>query len=87
MKRQKKSTESNSDFFFFFPDIYDSDFVNPYTNLSAEEKWNFDEIKLECAIQNGYDVLIIWEQEYKENKEVTIQKCIEFLTNDYEKDY
>ena len=84
-KFRNKIIEFNGDFWHMNPDIYDSDFVNPYTNLSAEEKWNFDEIKLECAIQNGYDVLTIWEQEYKENKEVTIQKCIEFLTNNYEK--
>jgi uncharacterized repeat protein (TIGR02543 family) len=49
------------------------------------KKWNFDEIKLECAIQNGYDVLTVWESEYKENKEATIQKCIAFLISDYEK--
>ena len=84
-KFENKIIEFNGDFWHMNPDIYDSDFVNPYTNLSAEEKWNFDEIKLECAIQNGYDVLTVWEQEYKENKEVTIQKCIDFLTNDYEK--
>ena len=80
-----KIIEFNGDYWHMNPDMYDSDFINSYTNLSAEEKWNFDEIKLECAIQNGYDVLTIWEQEYKENKEVTIQKCIEFLTNNYEK--
>ena len=55
-------------------------------NLSAEEKWNFDEIKCQCAIQNGYEVLTIWESEYKENKEATLQKCIAFLISDcYEK--
>ena len=69
------------------PDMYDSDYVHPYSNLSAEEKWEFDEIKLNCAFQNGYEVLTIWEQEYNENKEATIQKCVEFLTNDYEKIY
>ena len=85
LKFENKIIEFNGDYWHMNPDIYDSDFVNPYTNLSAEEKWNFDEIKLECAIQNGYDVLTIWEQEYNENKEATIQKCIKFLTNDYEK--
>ena len=84
-KFRNKIIEFNGDFWHMNPDIYDSDYIHPYSNLSAEEKWNFDEIKLECAIQNGYDVLTIWEQEYNENKEDTIQKCIEFLTNNYEK--
>jgi hypothetical protein len=80
-----KIIEFNGDYWHMNPDIYDSDYCHPYTNLSAEEKWNFDEIKLECAIQNGYDVLTVWESEYKENKEATIQKCIAFLISDYEK--
>lgn len=80
-----KIIEFNGDFWHMNPDIYDSDYCHPYTNLSAEEKWNFDEIKLECAIKNGYDVLTIWESEYKENKESALQKCIAFLISDYEK--
>lgn len=78
-----KIIEFNGDFWHMNPDIYDSDYCHPYTNLSAEEKWNIDEIKIECAFQNGYDVLTIWESEYKENKEAALQKCIEFLIGDY----
>ena len=81
-----KIIEFNGDFWHMNPDMYDSDYCHPYTNLSAEEKWNFDEIKCQCAIQNGYEVLTIWESEYKENKEATLQKCIAFLISDcYEK--
>ena len=80
-----KIIEFNGDFWHMNPDVYDSDYVHPYSNLSAEEKWEIDEIKLNCAFQNGYDVLTIWEQEYNENKEATIQKCISFLISDYEK--
>ena len=84
-KFENKIIEFNGDYWHMNPDIYDSDFVNPYTNLSSEEKWKFDEIKFECAVQNGYDVLTIWESEYNENREATIQKCISFLISDYEK--
>jgi hypothetical protein len=80
-----KIIEFNGDFWHMNPDVYDSDYVHPYSNLSAEEKWEIDEIKHQCALENGYNVLTIWEHEYNENKEYTIQKCIEFLMNDYEK--
>ena len=63
-----KIIEFNGDFWHMNPDMYDSDYVHPYSNLSAEEKWEIDEIKLNCAFQNGYEVLTIWEQEYNENK-------------------
>lgn len=84
-KFENKIIEFNGDFWHMNPDIYDSDYVNTQSNLSAEEKWKIDEIKRQCAFQNGYDVLTIWESEYNENREYTIQKCIEFLMNDYEK--
>lgn len=84
-KFENKIIEFNGDFWHMNPDIYDSDYCHPYTNLSAEEKWKFDEIKFECAVQNGYDVLTVWESEYNENREATIQKCISFLISDYEK--
>ena len=80
-----KIIEFNGDFWHMNPDVYDSDYVHPYSNLSAEEKWETDEIKFECAVQNGYDVLTVWESEYNENRESTIQKCISFLISDYEK--
>ena len=82
-KFENKIIEFNGDFWHMNPDMYDSDYSHPYTNLSAEEKWKIDEIKCQCAIENGYDVLTIWESEYNENRETTLQKCIAFLINDY----
>ena len=82
-KFENKIIEFNGDFWHMNPDMYDSDYSHPYTNLSAEEKWKIDEIKCQCAIENGYDVLTIWESEYNENIETTLQKCIAFLINDY----
>ena len=82
-KFENKIIEFNGDFWHMNPDMYDSDYSHPYTNLSAEEKWKIDEIKCQCAIENGYDVLTIWESEYNENREAALQKCIAFLINDY----
>lgn len=85
LKIGNKIIEFNGDFWHMNPDVYDSDYVHPYSNLSAEEKWEIDEIKLQCAFQNGYDVLTIWEKEYTKNKEIIIRKCVDFLISDYEK--
>lgn len=78
-KFENKIIEFNGDYWHMNPDIYDSDVVNSYKNISAEEIWKIDEIKRQCALNNGYEVLTIWEREYIENKENAIQKCIEFL--------
>lgn len=50
-------------------------------NKRAENIWEYDRIKLETVQNQGYKVLIIWEYNYKQNKEEVINKCIEFLNS------
>lgn len=40
-----------------------------------------DNIKKEKAELNGFEILYIWENEYKENKEKSIEKCLSFINN------
>lgn len=49
--------------------------------IFAKEIWDHDEEKLNFAKSLGYDVLVIWESEYKNNKEETLEKCKMFLMN------
>ena len=35
--------------------------------------------KQKVAEYHGYEVLVIWDSEYKSDKEGTIQKCLDFL--------
>ena len=48
-------------------------------NLKAQEIWDNDKIKLNECKNNGYDVLVIWEDDYKDDKEGVLQKCLDFL--------
>jgi len=42
--------------------------------------WDKDKLKLNCAKQNGSDVLVIWDSEYRwGNKEEVLKKCLLFL--------
>jgi hypothetical protein len=76
-----KIIEYNGDYFHCNPDKYNIDFYNKSIKMYAGEKWEYDKIKTEQAIKNGYDVLIIWEHDYKKDPELTIKKCSEFLEN------
>ena len=49
--------------------------------LIAKELWERDRIKTNLAIENGFEILTIWESEYKSNKELTIKKCLDFIKN------
>jgi len=61
------------------PKIYSPEYVNPRTKLRASEKWKLDRAKIQFAEAHGYDVLVIWENEYKQNKEEVLKKCLQFL--------
>lgn len=77
-----KLIEFNGDYWHCNPKYYNEDFYNKSKQLFAKDVWKYDELKKQCAIKNGYDILIIWEDEYNENPHETLKKCIEFLNNE-----
>jgi very-short-patch-repair endonuclease len=79
----KKIIEFNGDLYHANPNIFESDdYYHPFLKedgLTAGQKWEEDNKKIKSANKRGFDVLVIWESEYKKDKEKTIQKCIDFL--------
>lgn len=73
-----KIIEYNGDFWHANPKIYNAD-DNVYFNVKAETLWKKDEIKNKLAIDKGYELLIIWENDYKKDPIQTIQICKNFL--------
>jgi hypothetical protein len=78
---ENKIIEFNGDFWHFNPNIYlPEDFVMLMNKKTiAKEIWEEDKIKLNLLKSLGYDVLVIWESDYKTNKENIINICNEFL--------
>lgn len=75
-----KIIEYNGDFWHSNPKMYSGDYINPRTKLSALDRWHVDSLKLKTAIECGYQVLVIWESDFKQNKQQVINQCIQFLT-------
>lgn len=79
----KKIIEYNGDRYHANPKLYESnDQPHPYykkNGLKASDIWESDKIKTKEANNRGFEVLVIWDSEYKKNKEFIIQKCINFL--------
>lgn len=54
-------------------------------NYNIHKYLSIYSLKKEVAIKNGYDVLYIWDSEYRkvsnERKDKIIQKCVDFLMN------
>ena len=79
---EKKIIEFNGDYWHCNPKFWKPDMFNDTLKMKAEEKWKFDEEKRKTAELYKYKVLTIWENEYLENKELCLEKCIKFLKNE-----
>lgn len=79
--KNKKIIEYNGDEYHANPKLYEStDHPHPFRKwITAQDIWNNDEDKLELAKEKGFDVLVIWDSEYKQHKEKTLKRCLEFL--------
>ena len=52
---------------------------NGIVTHNVQKIWDRDARKQKIITDNGYDLLVVWEHDYKWNKESTIQKCKDFL--------
>lgn len=83
MRLNNKIIEYNGDFWHANPEIYNESFVNPYTHKTQIEIHEREKEKINLAISNGFDVLVVWENKYKTNKQAVIQQCIDFLEGNH----
>jgi hypothetical protein len=80
--KNKKIIEYNGDMFHGNPKKYkSSDYPHPFKkNVTADEIWCSDKIKTDTANKEGFEVLVIWDSEYRwGNKDSIIEKCVKFL--------
>jgi hypothetical protein len=81
--KNKKIIEYNGDDYHGNPNKYKPyDNPNPFRkNITAQEMWDKDGKKLFQANEQGFEILVIWDSEYRwGNKQEIINKCINFLT-------
>ena len=84
---KKKIIEYNGDMYHANPNTCnENDTPHPFRkNLLSIDIWNKDIEKEKIANENGFTVLKIWDSEFRrrtqQDKELVIQKCIEFINN------
>lgn len=73
--------EFNGDVFHGNPRLFnESDRPNPYDEtLTAKDMWERDKQKVDFAKKNGYNVFVVWESEYKNNKRKTLKSIKESI--------
>lgn len=76
----KKCIEFNGDFWHCNPVIFkDENEIHRVKKMRVRDIWDNDFNKLDLIKRKGYEVLIIWESEYRKNPQQTLEKCIEFI--------
>ena len=75
---KKKIIEYNGDFWHANPKIYESNY-NFNNEICASDVWERDKKKIDFAKKLGYDVFIVWDNEYKKDKIGILEKCLNFL--------
>lgn len=82
--QNKKIIEYNGDDYHGNPNKYIAyDNPNPFRKkITAQEMWDKDKKKLLQANEQGFEILVIWDSEYRwGNKQEIINKCVKFLKN------
>jgi hypothetical protein len=80
--KNKKIIEYNGDMYHGNPKKYKpSDYPHPFRKtITAQDMWDNDKEKNDKAKNDGFEVLVIWDSEYRwGNKQEIINKCITFL--------
>ena len=79
--KNRKIIEFNGDIYHGNPSLFkENDTPNPYKKeTTSKELWEFDKTKKEVAESEGFEEIIIWENEYKKNKQKIIEYCKNFL--------
>lgn len=72
-----KIIEFYGDYWHGNPKIYDE--TCSIRNKKITDVWEKDRKKIEDLELNGYKVLIIWEKEYRDNPELILKKCKDFI--------
>jgi hypothetical protein len=77
----KKIIEYNGDNYHANPDRFIStDAPNPFRkNVMSKDIWEKDNRKIKLANKHKFDVLVIWDSEYRKDKESVMKKCLNFL--------
>ena len=77
--KTKRIIEINGTFWHSKEGLYEDDYIHKVRKKSAKEIREFDKRKHDTAKSYGYDILVIWEDDYWLNPEETIKKCVNFI--------
>lgn len=80
----KYCIEFNGDFWHCNPDLCEENHIHQINGNVAKQIWTNDEMKINSLKELGFEIDIIWENEYKRNKEEIINRITNKIQNLWE---
>ena len=77
---KNKIIEFNGDYWHCNPKQYGSN-SHARNKLMVSDVWKKDHKRLQFLKSRGYDILVIWESDYRENSKMVVAKCLGFLND------
>ena len=70
--------EFNGNYWHANPELYEANHIFSYCDnkMTAQDVWNKDKLKYDILINEGFTVNIIWEKNYRDNKEKVINEYV-----------
>lgn len=74
--------EFNGDVFHGNPQLFnESDCPNPFDKtITAKQMWSNDKVKIDLAKSKGFDVMVIWERDYRNDPEAIVESIIKTIS-------
>lgn len=79
--KTKRIIEFNGDFWHMNPKIYQPTDMNRVKNKSAQELWDYMEQKKRVAREQGFEIVEVWESDWKKDEQSVLEKCVNFIIN------
>jgi len=76
-----KIIEFNGDYWHCNPRKYSESYYHPQIKLFATQVWDRDNVKLNLATTHGFNVLVIWESDFRKDSETTILNVLKWLNS------
>lgn len=74
-----KIIEFNGDFWHCNPLMYDENYYHKVLGCAAKDIWIRNSVKYDFAKMMGYEVLVVWENDFDNNKSEIVDKCLRYL--------
>jgi len=80
-EESKTIVEYFGDYWHMNPKKYEKDFFNERVKMTAQDRWENDEIKIEFLKNKGYNVIVVWESDWNDNQEKVLTEVIDVINS------